>query len=195
MAMASVSSRKKRGFTLLEVLAAVAILSIWFIVLMGSAIQGLRAEGVSKRRLEAAMIADRKLSELEAASLGGTVPEATDDVSEEGEFTVTVVVRPFVEPSGEEAGGLAAAVGEPAPPLDSLLASELPERGADLRRMDVTVAWTEGAGELQVTRTSFAFDLESALEDYEAEGIEVAGEAAGEPSLDDLEPPSAEDLQ
>ena len=33
------------GFTLLEVLAAVAILGIWFTVLANVAIQGLRAEG------------------------------------------------------------------------------------------------------------------------------------------------------
>jgi prepilin-type N-terminal cleavage/methylation domain-containing protein len=52
----------QNGFTLLEVLAAVAILSIWFIVIAGTSVQGLRAEGESRRRLEAGQMADRILS-------------------------------------------------------------------------------------------------------------------------------------
>ena len=39
---------RSRGFTLLEVLAAVAILAIWYMVMASIATQGLRAEGESQ---------------------------------------------------------------------------------------------------------------------------------------------------
>ncbi len=58
-------SRSTPAFTLLEVLAAVAILGIVYVVLADVAMQGLFAEGRAKRRLEASLKADLHLSELE----------------------------------------------------------------------------------------------------------------------------------
>lgn len=174
------------GFTLLEVLAAVMILAIWFTVIFGTAVQGLRAEGVSRRRLEAAMIADRALAELEASTLDGSVPPIDSDISEEDIYTVTVTVRPFSE------GGAAAAAQavsganseDAAPPdLEALLGQQMPERTGNLRAFDIVVAWQEGSIERSVTRTSFAFDLEGALQAYEAAGISI--DAATPPSNDD----------
>lgn len=184
-------ARAVEAFTLLEVLAAVAILAIWFIVIAGAATQGLRAEGISQRRLEAGMIADRYVAQLEASTVDGEAPELVNDVAQEGDFQIAVIVTPFAE----------AAPGNAAPPpadgvvaadLQSLLAQEMPERVADLRRFDVRVTWTEVGLEQSVERTGFAFDLTTAQEAFDEAGIpgapttppaqeEVAAEEVTEP--------------
>jgi len=76
------------GFTLLEVLAAVLILGIWFTVLAGVAIQGLRAEGEAQRRLRAEMIADARMTDLEGAAQLGALPPIGEDQSAEDEFQI-----------------------------------------------------------------------------------------------------------
>ena len=53
------------GFTLIEVLGAVAILAILYTTLATVAIRGLRSEGESRRMLEASLLADWQLSEFE----------------------------------------------------------------------------------------------------------------------------------
>jgi len=170
------------GFTLLEVLAAVAILSIWFIVIAGTSVQGLRAEGESRRRLEAGQIADRILSDLEASTTDGSVPEPTEEVREAGNYLVTISVVPFLgsDPSGAAPVGNAPAPGTPAAPLalDQLLATEMAERSADLRRIDVQVTWAEGEVEKSVVRTTFAFDLVTARQAYDAAGLQTSAPAA-----------------
>ena len=57
------SGRRLQAFTMLEVLAAVSVLAIVYLVLANVAIEGLRAEGESMRRLEASLIADELLSD------------------------------------------------------------------------------------------------------------------------------------
>jgi len=76
------------GFTLLEVMAAVLILGIWFTVLAGAAIQGLRAEGEADRRLRAEMIADARMSDLEGAAQLGAIPPIGEDEAAEDDFQV-----------------------------------------------------------------------------------------------------------
>lgn len=173
------------GFTLLEVLAAVAILSIWFIVIAGTSVQGLRAEGESRRRLEAGMIADRILADLEASTTDGSVPEPTQEVREEGNYLLTISVAPFLgsDPSGGAPVGNPPAPGTAAAalPLDQLLATEMAERSANLQRLDVQVTWTEGDVEKSVTRTSFAFDLVAARQAYDAAGIQSSAPATATP--------------
>jgi prepilin-type N-terminal cleavage/methylation domain-containing protein len=192
---ASTRAVQRGGFTLLEVLAAVMILAIWFSVIFGTAVQGLRAEGISRRRLEAAMIADRAMAHLETATLDGTVPRVTSDVSEEGDYTVTVTVRPFVEPGG--ATGAPGGAPPPdddaaAPGLEALLAQEIPARAGELRVLDVSVMWEEGASEHSVSRTGFAFDLQTAVGAYEEAGIAPTGEAPTPDTNSDQGPDAGE---
>jgi prepilin-type N-terminal cleavage/methylation domain-containing protein len=152
------------GFTLLEVLAAVAILAMVYVVLAGAAIQGLRAEGESERRLRASLVADEVLTELEAGLAAGAAPPLGSDQSQRGEFEVRVEVENFELPAGllgaeppppgEERGGTAV--------LTSLLASTRPEMPGPLRSFRVEVAWSEVEEEHRVTRTTYAFDLEAA---------------------------------
>ena len=176
--MSSASSRRagprapRTGFTLLEVLAAVAILSIWFIVIAGTSVQGLRAEGMSMRRLEAALLADRIVADLEAATLDGTVPEASNDRSQDGIFTITTQVKVFSLGlgGGDRAARAPAQEPEPEPQgegdMHALLSSEMPGQSRNLRTIDVRVTWREGAAERSVHRTSYAFDLLKAAEVY-----------------------------
>jgi len=160
--------KSRQGFTLLEVLAAVAILAIWFLVIASTAIQGVRAEGVSRRRLEAGFIADRELSKIQTSLIEGTVPPVNLDEFEEGDFLVTVAVTPFLTENAPRA--LTPSDSLP-PGLEPLLARDLPERGQDLYRLDIDVDWMEAGTEKSVQRTSFLFDLETAVTAYEEAGI------------------------
>ena len=146
-------SPSRSAFTLLEVLAAVAILGILYVVLADVAIQGLRAEGRSRRRMEASLVADWALSqiesEIEAGSLPelGQLPERVEDI-----FRIAVEVRPYRIPL----------LGETA---EAGSDTRSPSEGgalASLREIELTVTWLEGADELQVVRTTYTFDAAAA---------------------------------
>jgi prepilin-type N-terminal cleavage/methylation domain-containing protein len=157
------------GFTLLEVLAAVMILTIWYLPIASAAIQGLRAEGENLRQLEAGMIADRQLAKIEARVLLGDVPAVGAMTDGEGIFTVLIEVGPF---SGAGEAESAPPLGQTQdqriqrPRMQQLIEASAPDLGKHLRQIDVVVQWQEGPGEESVKRTTFAFDLVQARELY-----------------------------
>ncbi len=65
----------ERGFTLLEVLGAVALLAILYTTLSTVAIRGLRSEGESQRMLVASLLVDWEMSEFESELESGVLPE------------------------------------------------------------------------------------------------------------------------
>jgi len=174
---------RRDGFTLLEVLAAVAILGIAYIALGSSGIQGLQHEGEARRRLEASLLADSVLSEIEAGLEAGVAPPLGDDEREADDFTIAVEVAPFSVVVPEEQGkggkrlgdarsrlgGSGAQAQQPVIPGPSLLGGDSgPGVVSPLRRIDVQIIWNEGFGERSVSRTTFALDAESARTTLEA---------------------------
>jgi prepilin-type N-terminal cleavage/methylation domain-containing protein len=156
--------RRLQGFTLLEVLAAVAILAIWYVVIAAVATDGLRKQGISIRSMEASEIASRIISEIEATTLDGSAPEHLDEESEEGNFSVRVLVLPFDFAGSEDADP----VSEPGtdPDLKTLLKTEMPGFTRHMVSIHVNVSWPEGQARRAVNRTSFAFNLETARKIY-----------------------------
>ena len=165
------------GFTLLEVLAAVAILGIAYIALGSSGIQGLQHEGEARRRFQASLLADSVLSEIETGLEAGVAQELGTDESEEGDFKIEVEIAPFsiVVPEEEGKGGkrlgnARSRLGgsdeqapQPVAPGPSLLGGErAPGAVSPLRKVDVRILWNEGFGERMVSRTTFALDREAA---------------------------------
>jgi prepilin-type N-terminal cleavage/methylation domain-containing protein len=166
------------GFTLLEVLAAVAILGIAYITLGSSGIQGLQHEGEARRRLEASLLADSVLFDIEDAIEWHVAPPLGDEEREEGDFTIAVKVSPFSIVVPEETGKDGKRLGDarsrlggsgeqaqpPVIPGPSLLGGDSgPGAVSPLRRIDVHITWNEGFGERSVTRTTFALDHDAAL--------------------------------
>ena len=147
--------RTETGFTLLEVLAAVAILGIWFVVLANVAIQGLRAEGENERRIRASLIADRFLTDLELGFDIDELPPETEEEFEEDEFVILVESLPLTGlevaegavPAEEDAGLLGVFEGDLGGSLSPYLYT-----------IYVTVRWTEGATERTVRRTTYYWD-------------------------------------
>lgn len=148
------------GFTLLEVLAAVAILGIWFVVLANVAIQGLRAEGENERRMRASLVADRVLADLELGFDVGELPPETDEELEEDEFTIRIESGPLA--------GLELAEGGASPEEDtnlmSLVEGDLAALSTDLYAIEVSVTWTEGVAEEVVRRTTYYWDSTALME-------------------------------
>jgi len=188
------------GLTLLEVLGAVALLGILYTALAGSAIEGLRSEGESRRRLEASLLADDRLAEIELSLTSGVAPPIGTDEQEVDGFTVATEVRPFELPQWPEADAARAEptslaakrAAERAKDAPSLFA---PPRGATapaaLLSLDVVVRWEEGIFKREVRRTTYAVDstvVEAAFEslaEFQAEhppeespGDETGGELA-----------------
>jgi prepilin-type N-terminal cleavage/methylation domain-containing protein len=176
-------SSRRDGFTLLEVLAAVAILGIAYITLGSSGIQGLQHEGEARRRLEASLLADSVLSEIEAGLEAGAAPPLGEEESEADGFTIAVEVAPFsiVVPEEQDKngkrlgdarsrlGGSGAQAQDPVIPGPSLLGDDSgPGVVSPLRRIDVRIVWNEGFGERSVSRTTFALDSEAARDTLEA---------------------------
>ncbi len=84
------ASRARAAFTLLEVLAAIALLGVVFTALSRSAAVGVLSEGHSRRLLEASLLADTQLAELQLAALSGEVPEIGVKESDVDDFVIRV---------------------------------------------------------------------------------------------------------
>jgi hypothetical protein len=168
--------RVECGLTLLEVLGAVALLGILYTVLAGSAVEGLRSEGDSRRRLAASLRADELMVEIELSLDSGAAPPlGATSVEEEG-FTVVTEVRAFEPPPAREAAGPSsgkprslaarhAAEGrEEAPSLFAKPAA--PTTPPALRSIDVVVRWEDGVHEREVRRTTYAVDAQAIEEAF-----------------------------
>jgi type II secretory pathway pseudopilin PulG len=152
----------ERGFTLFEVLGAVALLAIVYSTLATVAIRGVRSEGESRRLLEASLRADWEQAEFELQIEGGEVPELGTRESEEDEdgFIETWEVTPFTpqfdgaspadlfpaESKNSGGGGLAELFefsDDSAPPFLQIL---------------LTISWFDGGTPRSVTRTTYMVD-------------------------------------
>ena len=151
----------RAGFTLLEVMAAVVILGLVYVVLARGAMQGLQTEGDASRRLRASLLADRILNGMELSLAQGSAPTLGQTETIEEEFTVVTEVNPFDIATLLE--GAALQGGEPVSSASELELLKPPRGGTPMvLSITVWVAWTEGISEQQVTRDSFAFDLDAA---------------------------------
>ena len=146
------ASRACRGFSLLEVMAATALLGLLYAVLGRVAIQGLGAAGESMRRMEASLLADQVLSDLEIEMSLGTAPPIGEREYEEGAWLVRVRVAAFDPP-------LAAVTSEGDKGPGPLFSTTAGPAASPLRSVEVEVSWIEGAAERSVSRTTYALDL------------------------------------
>ncbi len=167
-------ARARFAFTLLEVMAAVAIFGLIYTVLARVGLQGLRAEGEADRRLRASLIADNRFGEIEARLLaGGDLPIAESD-DELDEFTIHTAVSELeveIPPPPEVATKRQRdVVGNPvsketedaAVTTGSFFDPAGPGKPSPMRRLEVFVRWTEGVSEREVRRTGFGFDRTAA---------------------------------
>lgn len=155
--------RSEAGFSLLEVMAAVAVVAIVFTTLARVASEGLYSEGLSKRRLEASLLADRAIADVELGAAAGAVPTPGLTEVEEGLYHIAIEVRPF---------DVLKILPEPVDP-----ATGLPRREAEeevepvwVQEVKVTVRWPEGFDEGAVRRTTYTVNLS----DLAGEGGELA---------------------
>jgi len=165
------------GFTLFEVLGAVAILAILYTTLAGVAMSWLRSEGDSRRRLEASLIADWEVSEFELELDTGVAPEiGITEVEGENGMTLTWEVTPLetrlFKTVAEQEQERAAKQNPDAPPPPVAI----PQAGAAdaatpaFLRVELRVSWLETGEERSVTRTLFAVDEDAAAK-FAASGV------------------------
>ncbi len=186
--------RHARGLTLLEVLAATMIFALVMTVLVGTSTTAVHRSGVAARRLEANLLADAIVADLEIGMRKQIAPvvERTEWTTEDENYVVRVQNRSIQEalaaPAQTVADEAAAASPAPAGPgatqiggagIGTLLAGELPEVAKHLRQYDIEVVWIGPDGPESLTRTTFAFDWQAAKIEYAAlfEGAGGAGEA------------------
>ena len=189
-------ARAARAFTLLEVMAAVAMFGLVYVLIARAAIDGLGVEGDAQRRLRASLLADRALAEIEAGVRAGVTPRLGRSEFEEGDYAVSLDVDPL-DPA---ALGLETLLTPP--PEGSALTpsgrSSIPSlfartpRGGSppLLTVQLRVTWAEGATTQQVTRTTFLFDPLAAAPLLE--GLPGPGDEAG-PGRDSSPPPAGDE--
>ena len=156
------------GFTLFEVLGAVAILAIVYTTLSGVGIHWLRSEGESRRMLEASLVADLLISEFEMDLDTGVAPElGVTQFEDENGLLLTWEVTPFqtkifktaLEQEQERNAQNPTAQPVPIPTAQTVAtdASAPPFLQVELR-----VAWFEAGAERSVSRILFAVDEDAA---------------------------------
>ena len=193
MSQAISAPRRRRGgraFTLLEVMAAVALLGTVYTVLGGAGIQGLQHEGESRRRIQASLIADALLAELETSADAGQVAQPGKEERQQGPFTVQIEVAPLDLEVPDDpnplpqatVGGQPSGLGGKASSLPEALSGSLlhGEAGSPspLRRITLRVGWNEGWGDRSVVRTTYALDAQAAQKVLAALDANAAAAAA-----------------
>lgn len=167
---------RRDGFTLFEILGAVTILAIVYSWLATSAMQGMRSEGLSKRRLEASLRIDEELMALETDLATGTVPPVGHTEQDlDDSFHLVVDVTPF-DPTPY--------LGEDFPPegltQSLLLPPDKPDQ-ALLRVVDMRLQWEEGGNPFEVRRTTLVQDQEQIAQFFPDNG---QGGATGQTGAD-----------
>ncbi|MBI3017956.1 MAG: prepilin-type N-terminal cleavage/methylation domain-containing protein [Deltaproteobacteria bacterium] len=164
------------GLTLVEVLIAMSIFVISFLVLVDTQNISLRNSAHSKRMTTATLLAQEKLSEMTlkykgSATQGKSLSEIPE--KEEGKFEGSHSAYRWEETSRDFKYDLtfladmaqAAAGGEEAEP--SPLATYLPKISEFIqnsaKEITVTVFWKEGAMERKVSLTTHLFDTKAPL--------------------------------
>ncbi|MGH0032054.1 MAG: type IV pilus modification PilV family protein [Myxococcota bacterium] len=171
MASALRLRRSRGGFTLFEILGAVTILAIVYSWLASSAMQGMRSEGLSKRRLEASLLVDEEMMKIETGLAAGLTPDVgVQETSLDDVFRLVVEVSPF-DPTPFLGEALVPEDGEE-PVVPTLLVPPTRPQDALLRLVDVRVLWDEGDGELEVARTTLVYDVAQIAELFPEEGAE-----------------------
>jgi prepilin-type N-terminal cleavage/methylation domain-containing protein len=146
--------RNSAAFTLLEVMAAVAVIAIVFTTLARVANEGLRSQGLNRRRLEASLLADQYLSEVEIQIASGVAPEIGESESEEGTFAILVSVTSFDIASAIPVAGF----GATDPGQESTLPGVLGDGVSPIRAIQIAVTWVEGVEEMRVIRNTYGID-------------------------------------
>ena len=146
--------RGSAAFTLLEVMAAVAVVAIVFTTLARVANEGLRSQGTNRRRLEASLLADQHLAEIEIQIASGLAPEIGESESEEGPFSIVVSVTSFDIASAIPVTGF----GATDPSLEATLPGVLGDDISPIRAIEIAVTWEEGIEEMRVLRNTFGID-------------------------------------
>jgi prepilin-type N-terminal cleavage/methylation domain-containing protein len=152
-------SDARRGFTLIEMLAATALFGLVVVALAPIVVESNQREGLARRKAAASLLADRLVAEAEEAAAGGAVPQLTKRELSEEEFTATIETSAF-DPRALEIAGAQPAAEQPAAPSGAGPATGwLDAPGADaappIVQLDVRVAWVEGVIEQEVRRRSF----------------------------------------
>ena len=163
--------RAERALTLLEVMAAVALLGIVYTFLAKAATQGVRSEADSRRRMEASLLADATLAEIETRLAFGEALQLELTEEEDKGFRVSVEVTPF-QLAAELAGKLAGT----APDAPSAFGAAGADAPSLVQRVEVRVVWDDGIFERSAERVTFAFDTQAAQ--ALASGLEMPPGAA-----------------
>ena len=147
--------RSRRGFTLLEVMAAIVLLFFVVTYLAQAQMSGLAHEGDAARRMRASLLADRLLTELEATVASGEELAVGITEREENELRGVIEVA-VADPASLGLDALLAASGE-SPEIAQPEWALVGTANGGLHTASVRVRWTEGADEREVTRTTFLF--------------------------------------
>ena len=154
------TDRRESGLTLLEVLAATMIFAMVMTVLISTSTTAVHHVGVSARRLEASLLADEILADLEIQMKRGIAPEVDEDEFTRDQYAIRIFRTDLLpDPGAGDPDGMATGVA-------AMLGAELPEVAKHLKQYDIEVSWFEQSGPQSVTRTSFAFDWQSATIEF-----------------------------
>jgi prepilin-type N-terminal cleavage/methylation domain-containing protein len=164
------------GFTLIEILGAVMILAIVYSVLATSAMDGMRAEGISRRRLEASLLIDEELMEIETNVAAGIVPPIGETEEEIDDLhLLRVNVTPF-----DPTLFLGEAFVPPETGATTLLGSPQRPEDAFLRIVDMRLQWDEGGIPFEVRRTTLVQDSARLTEIFPESGLPEVDEESSE---------------
>lgn len=199
--------RRAGGFTMIEVVAAVVVLGIWFTVLVTIVSSGVAVEATNRLRLEASLVADEALADAEATLLtgGGVRQIQLGDEHPYGDYTDTPFDVLVTSESFNPLEGLAAREGAAITPeglgidVSLLPPDEQAAALAALLKIRVEVYRAEGEFDLReargepaeayAMRTTYAIDP-TVLESLTVPTISSGGFAPGSGDGDSDDPSS-----
>lgn len=152
--------RAERGLTLLEVMAAIMLLGILYATLATRTTQGIWQETETRSRLEASLLADQVLAELETQLASGVAPpRGTPLEVEQGAFRIFTEVNDFrpPDPAPDPRAGAAEPRAELQQGAIDVFGDERGTRPSAAVRVDVRVLWDELGHERSVERVTFGF--------------------------------------
>jgi len=162
-------------------MVAVTMMAFVVTALTRASVDGMRIEGEAYRRLQASLIADQLLADIESLPLQGGVAPVGVDESEQDGFSIRVETRPL----DVTRLGLEFETGPEAPPLSALVGTEGLDSAPPLLEVLIIVSWFEGVDQIEVRRTTFSFDAASVAGLLPTDGGERASGADDEGDDDD----------